>query len=128
MKINLINLGVTGSGRCAQGSLEILELLPHIYINDLQTLEKIYEKAKENPTKHNKVIYILKLTTDKIMRKYENPDLKFEKKEYYKHPEKFYSIFQDKYLKYLSVFVNAIYWEDRYPRLIRKKFLQNYYL
>ena len=105
-----------------------MELLPHIYINNLETLEKIYNKAKENPAKHNKVIYILKLTTDKIMRKYENPDLKYEKKEYYKHPEKFYSIFQDKYLKYLSVFINAIYWEDKYPRLIRKKFLQNYYL
>lgn len=118
---------MTGSGRCGTGSLEILELLPYIYLDSLEDLEKLYVDAKKNPSRYDKTIYLIHLTSDKIMRKSGDISSKFEKKEYYEHPERFECIFQKQFLKYLSVFVNGIYWDDRYPRLIQKKFLQNYY-
>jgi alpha-aminoadipic semialdehyde synthase len=43
----------------------------------------------------------------------------FDLQEYYSHPERFKGIF-DRYLPYLDVLVNCIYWEERYPRLITK--------
>lgn len=107
--------------------MEIVELLPHIHIDTLPDLEKLYKDAKAQPERYNKNIYIVHLTSDKIMRKIGDSSAQFEKSEYYKHPERFECIFQEKYLKFLSLFINGIYWDDRYPRLIQKKFLQNYY-
>lgn len=102
-------------------------MFPHSFVESAEELKTICEKAKINPEMYNKNIFIVKLTTDKIMRKVENPDAKFEKKEYYENPEKFKCILQEEYLPYLSLYVNAIYWDHRYPRLIKKKFLSEYY-
>ena len=88
---------------------------------------KFAKTQKKNPEFYNKNIFIVKLSTDKIMKKIENPEEKYEKQEYYDHPERFKSIFQDEYLPYLSLFVNGIYWDHRYPRLIQKKELTEYY-
>ena len=107
--------------------MEILEVLPHCKIETLDELEILYENAKAEPEKYNKVIYIINLTSSKIMRQTKDPNSSFNKQEYYDFPERFESIFQQKYLKYLSVFINCIYWEDRYPRLIQKQFLQQFW-
>ncbi|MFH1681374.1 MAG: hypothetical protein ABIH26_12125 [Candidatus Eisenbacteria bacterium] len=41
----------------------------------------------------------------------------FDLQEYYKEPSKYRGVFE-KHLPYLSVLVNAIYWEEKYPRLV----------
>ena len=107
--------------------MEILNLLPHSYVDTLEELKQICEDATINPEKYNKNIFIINLTTDKIMRKLEDPNAKFEKKEYYEHPERFKCIFQEEYLPYLSLFINGIYWDHRFPRLIKKDWLSGYY-
>ena len=61
------------------------------------------------------------------MKKIDKPEEKYEKQEYYDHPERFKCIFQEEYLPYLSLFVNGIYWDHRYPRMIKKKELAEYY-
>lgn len=96
-------------------------------MDNAQELKEICEKATINPELFNKNIFIVKLTSDKIMRKIDDPEAKFEKKDYYANPEKFKCIMQDEYLPYLSLFVNGIYWDHRYPRLIKKKELSEYY-
>lgn len=123
----LLTEGVSGTGRCATGSLEILTLLPHFFVETAEELKQICEKATVNPDFYNKNIFIVKLSTDKIMRKIEDPSAEFIKQEYYDHPEKFKCIFQEEYLPYLSLFVNGIYWDQRYPRLIKQSFLSDYY-
>ena len=50
-----------------------------------------------------------------------NPEEKFDLHDYYTHPEKYKSSFE-KYLPYLTVLVNCIYWDPRYPRLLTKDF------
>ncbi len=55
-----------------------------------------------------------------------NKGLKFDKKDYYKNPQNYRGIFQEIYLPCLSVVINCIYWADKFPRLITKKYLKNY--
>lgn len=43
----------------------------------------------------------------------------FELQDYYQHPEKYRGVFGD-YLPMLTVLVNCVYWEARYPRLVTK--------
>jgi alpha-aminoadipic semialdehyde synthase len=48
-----------------------------------------------------------------------SPDDGFELRDYYANPERFESIFET-YLPHLTVLVNCIYWDARYPRLVTK--------
>jgi alpha-aminoadipic semialdehyde synthase len=51
------------------------------------------------------------------------PDDQFDLLDYYQHPEKYRSQFEQ-YLPQLSIMVNCIYWDSRYPRLLTKDFAQ----
>ena len=104
-----------------------MELLPHSFIESKEELKKVCEEGLKHPEKYNKNIYIIKLTTDRIMRKIEDPGASFEKLEYYDHPERFQCTLMEDFLPYLSLFVNGIYWDHRYPRLIKKSWLTHYY-
>jgi alpha-aminoadipic semialdehyde synthase len=47
----------------------------------------------------------------------------FELQDYYDHPEKYDSQFE-RYLPHLSVLMNCMYWDDRYPRIVTKQYLK----
>lgn len=51
---------------------------------------------------------------------------RFELQDYYDHPEKYCSVFHT-YLPYLTLLVNCIYWEAKYPRLVTKADLKELY-
>jgi alanine dehydrogenase len=53
-----------------------------------------------------------------------SPDAAFDLQDYYNHPEKYRGVFQ-RYVPHLTVLVNAIYWTDRYPRLVTKAYLRD---
>jgi alanine dehydrogenase len=46
-------------------------------------------------------------------------DAPFELADYYRRPERYRSVFE-RYLPDLSMIVNCIYWEERYPRLVTR--------
>lgn len=117
-------VGVTGKGRCAEGSLEILRLFPHEYINP-EDLHNLYIEAKKNPKKHNKTIYIVNFVHKHFVENIKNPKI-FNKQDYYKNPQNYKGIFQKKYVHYLSLIINCIYWTDRYPKLLTGKYLKEY--
>jgi alpha-aminoadipic semialdehyde synthase len=48
-----------------------------------------------------------------------SPGGAFALQDYYDHPEKYRGVF-DRYLPHLTVLVNAIFWTERYPRLVTK--------
>jgi alpha-aminoadipic semialdehyde synthase len=48
----------------------------------------------------------------------------FELQDYYDHPEKYESRFEQ-YIPYLTVLVNCIYWSLDYPRLVAKNYLHS---
>jgi alpha-aminoadipic semialdehyde synthase len=50
----------------------------------------------------------------------------FDLEEYYQHPERFEDQFEQ-YIPHLSVLMNCMYWDDRYPRIVTKDYLEKLY-
>uniref|UniRef100_A0A803M8V2 Saccharopine dehydrogenase (NAD(+), L-glutamate-forming) n=1 Tax=Chenopodium quinoa TaxID=63459 RepID=A0A803M8V2_CHEQI len=67
---------------------------------------------------------ILKLLPHTFVDPSRLPEL-FEKADYYSHPEHYSPIFHERVAPYASVIVNCMYWEQRFPRLLTTKQLQD---
>ena len=50
-------------------------------------------------------------------------DTSFDLQDYYMHPERYRSVFEQ-YLPHLTILMNCIYWDARYPRFVTKAFLK----
>ncbi len=112
-EITPLIFGITGYGHVSQGAQEILDLLPVEIIEP----EEIDDLLKEARNHH--VVYKTILRQQHMARNRKNPDT-FDKLHYYAHPKEYDPIFNEFWPK-LSVLVNGIYWEERFPRLITKK-------
>ena len=109
-----ITVGFAGYGNVSQGAQHILDLLePHaVEPGDIAELEagKLY-----------KVVF-----KEEHMAEPKDRSERFDLQTYYNHPEQFQPTF-DRYLDHLSVLVNCIYWEERYPRLVTNQDLRRLY-
>ncbi len=101
-------VGFSGYGQVAKGAQEIFDLLP------CRTLAP--DKLAEAKPWHG---FYKTVFTEADMFAPRQADETFNLTEYYRHPEKYRSRF-DGYLSYLTVLVNGIYWDQRYPRLVTK--------
>lgn len=101
--------GVTSKGRVAQGALEILELLPHEYVEPDQ-LDSI-------PQDDNTKIYITVLTQKDLVERKDGEVGEFDKQHYYENPDMYKSKFHIYYDK-ITFLVNCMYWEAKFPRVI----------
>ncbi len=112
--------GFIGYGHVSQGAQEIFDLLPHETI-EAHKVPEFFERRKFSDKKLYKVVF---KESDLVVPR----DLKaqFNLQEYYQTPEKYTGIFKN-YLPYFTVLVNGIYWEEKYPRLITKSFLKNWF-
>jgi len=110
-------IGFTGYGNVSQGAQEIASLLPikEILPDELPGLHK-HAHLPDN------IVYKVVFKEEHIVEP-KNPEDKFDLQDYYQHPEKYKSSFE-KYLPYLSVLVNCIYWDPRYPRLLTKDYTE----
>jgi len=109
--------GFAGYGRVSQGAQEIFDLLPFEQISP-GAIEEFAGKKDYSSYTLYKIIF-----KEEDMVEPLSPDLAFELQDYYDNPQKYRSIFK-KYLPYLSILVNCIYWEPRYPRFVTKSFLK----
>ena len=91
--------------------------LPTIEIAPDQ-IEEIFNNKKEDRRHVYKVVF-----KEQDMVKPKETGVEFELQDYYTHPEKYESN-MEAYLPYLTVLVNCIYWEPRYPRVLTKAFLK----
>ena len=109
--------GVTGYGHVSAGAQEILDLLPHKQISpyEISSLDKQSDFSKRHIFK---VVFKEEHMVEPI-----SSGNHFDLKDYYDHPEKYRSQFEN-YIPHLTVLVNCIYWDDRYPRLVTNKFLK----
>jgi alpha-aminoadipic semialdehyde synthase len=100
---------VTGTGRVAQGIIEVLEQLPHVKVDpeDLPTYK----------SENNKEIVISIFTAKNLVKKIKDDGSPFDKAHYYSHSEEYESKF-DEYLPYVDWLINGIYWEAKYPRVL----------
>ena len=53
-------------------------------------------------------------------------DAQFVLQDYYQRPENYRGVFE-KYLPHMDLLMNTIYWEERYPRLVTKKWAKTQY-
>ena len=106
--------GFTGYGNVSKGAQEIFDILPHESIAP-EDLAAFMKSTRYSRRKLYKVVFAEEDLVVPVDRK-----AKFELQDYYEHPEKYRGIFEQ-YLPQLTVLVNGIYWDARYPRLVTKK-------
>lgn len=113
-------LGIAGYGNVARGVQEMLDLLPVI---EIEPNEVATTAASTNYSRHH--IYKTVFKEWHMVEPIE-PGATFDLQDYYTHPEKYKGVF-GQYLPHLNVLVNAIYWTERYPRLVTKAYLKELY-
>jgi alpha-aminoadipic semialdehyde synthase len=112
--------GISGYGNVSHGVQEILDLLPIKEISPNEIFPLV-EGAEYSKNHIYKVVFKEEHTVEPIF----SVD-RFELQDYYDHPEKYRSKFET-YIPHLSLFVNCIYWDKRYPKLVTKKYLKQLY-
>jgi alpha-aminoadipic semialdehyde synthase len=112
--------GVAGYGNVARGVWEILDLLP------MEEIEpKEVASLAEGSDYATDVIYEVVFKEEHTVEPI-SPDHQFELQDFYDHPEKYRGTFES-YVPYLTLIVNCVYWEEKYPRLVTKEYLRQLY-
>jgi len=109
--------GFTGYGHVSQGAQEIFGLLPFEEIGP----EDINSFVSGKSYSSNRVYKAIYREEHLVAPKF--AAARFELQDYYDHPEKYKSVFED-HLPHLTVVVNGIYWMPKYPKFITKSFLK----
>jgi saccharopine dehydrogenase (NAD+, L-lysine-forming) len=109
-------VGFAGYGNVSRGAQEIFDLLPYKVLS----ADAMIEMA-ENFSSDNLNLFKVVFSEDDIVRPRQGI---FALQDYYAHPENYESKFEN-YLPLLSILVNCIYWDDKYPRLVSKEYLRN---
>jgi alanine dehydrogenase len=111
LKLPLIKIAVTGSGRVAHGILEIMNLMeiheaePEEYRTTEFTYPVYVHLKGEN-------LYVNKLTG------------RYTRKEFHEHPERYKCLFSD-YLYETDILLNGVYWQQNIPRLFEMEDMKN---
>ena len=103
LKIPLVKIAVTGSGRVAHGILEIMNLMeiheaePDEYkTTDFAYPVYVHLKGED--------LYVNQLTG------------KYTRKEFHEHPERYQCLFEN-YISETDILLNGVYWYNKIPRL-----------
>ena len=112
-------IGFTGNGNVSKGAQEICGLLPVKEISPEKLLNLHLRKHLPD-----NIIYKVIFNEEDL---YENlRGEPFDLHDYYASPWNYKSVFE-KYIPHLSVLINCIYWDKRYPRLVTKEYLKKAY-
>ena len=103
LKVPLVKIAVTGSGRVAHGILEIMNLM------------EIHEAEPEEykTTEFAYPVYVHLKGEDLYVSKVTG---KYTRKEFHEHPENYECVFKD-YISETDILLNGVYWYDQIPRL-----------
>ena len=113
-------IGIAGYGNVSRGAQEILDLLPHEEVAPSR-LSDLFESLRSADHRVYKVVFREEDMVEPLMSCEQ-----FDLQRYYDHPDEFRSRFES-YIPYLTVLINAIYWESRYPRLLTRKCIKQLY-
>ena len=112
-----LTVGIAGYGNVSRGAQEILDLLPTI---DVEPEELGAIATSTDFSRHHIYKAVFK---EWHMVEPAAAGQPFQLQDYYDHPEKYKGVFEQ-YVPNLDVLVNAIYWTERYPRLVTKAYLR----
>ncbi len=114
-------IGITGYGNVSNGAMEISALLP---IQEIEPSDLL--KLKEKGKAPNNVLYKVVFKEEHISQPLKQ-DSHFDLHDYYQNPQ-FYRNAFEKYIPHLSVLVNGMYWDSRYPKIVTKAYLEKLYM
>ena len=115
-----LTIGFTGYGNVSIGAQEIANLLPVKEISP-----EILLTLKDRDHLPNNLIYKIVFKEEDLSEPIDHAQ-EFELHDYYAHPEKYRSQFE-KYIPHLTVLMNCMYWDTRYPRIVTKDYLEKLY-
>jgi saccharopine dehydrogenase (NAD+, L-lysine forming) len=116
-EITPLTIGFTGYGNVSQGAQEIAGLLPVREISPKALLD-----LRNRPNLPRNVLYKIVFKESDLSAPVDS-NTKFELQDYYAHPEKYRSVFE-KYIPHLTLLMNCMYWDSRYPKIVTKDYLE----
>ncbi|MCK5559916.1 MAG: hypothetical protein KAJ51_04960, partial [Thermoplasmata archaeon] len=110
-------IGVMGYGNVSRGAQELLDALP---VKELAAAEvsTFMERGEFARNLVYKVVFKEEDMVEPVSDEYS-----FELHDYWDHPEKYRSKFEP-YIPHMTILMNCIYWDERYPRFISKSKLK----
>jgi len=109
--------GFSGYGHTSKGAQEVFDILPNQKV-DAEDLDAFMNTCGHKNNRLYKVVF-----KEEDMVEPKDDKHLFDLLDYYKNPEKYRSRFS-KYLKHLTVLINCIYWEPKYPKFIKNSELK----
>jgi len=109
-------IGFTGYGNVSQGAQEICGFLP---IKEISP-EKLLSLHLRKKLPDNLIYKVIFKEGDLVEHVDGDP---FDLHDYYSNPQNYRSKFE-KYIPHLSMLINCVYWDERYPRLVTKSYLK----
>lgn len=111
-------IGFTGYGNVSQGAQEILNLLPNKEISP----EKLLQLRKRKNLPDN-IVYKVVFREEHLSKPVDSAK-DFDLDDYYHNPQNYVNDFEQ-YLPHLSILMNCMYWDARYPRILTKAWLKD---
>lgn len=119
-QITPLTFAITGYGNVSKGAQEILGLLPVESISPVE-LKKIERTGDYSVKKVYKTVF-----KEEDLSVPKDPEQKFILQDYYDHPENYQDQFEQ-YIPFVSCLMNCMYWDDRYPIIVTKDYLEKLY-
>ena len=112
--------GFSGYGNVSQGAQQIFDLLPVEAVAP-DELPALLQRSNPVRDRFFKVVFREEHLVEPVQE-----GATFELQDYYDHPERYRSIFE-RHAPHLSLFINAVYWTEAYPRLLSSSFLKSWF-
>ena len=112
-----LTIGFTGYGNVSNGAQEIAALLP---VKEI-TPEELLALNKHDKLPNNVLYKVVFKEWD--ISKPKDAQTEFDLNHYYTHPEMYINDFEQ-YIPNLTILMNCMYWDDRYPRIVTKNYLE----
>ncbi|MBI5498677.1 MAG: hypothetical protein HY907_00415 [Deltaproteobacteria bacterium] len=106
-------VGVTGYGHVAGGAMEVLEALGAREVA-VEDLPRLFEPGGADARTVYRVTFREEHTVEPVAA-----GARFELAEYFEHPERYRGVFE-RHVPSLTVILNCVYWDAKYPRLVTK--------
>jgi alpha-aminoadipic semialdehyde synthase len=109
-------IGILGYGNVARGVQEILACLP---------VEEVEPRMLPRLPRSNRILYTVVFREEDTVEP-TDPSSPLSLPDYLRNPER-YRPNLARHLPYLTVMVNAVYWEKRFPRLVTREGIEHLY-
>ena len=114
-ELSPLTVGFLGYGNVSKGAQEVFDLLPFKTVQADQLEQSIDKIAADNHC-----LFKIVFKEEDIVKPLSGT---FNLQNYYDHPERFSSVFNN-YLPNLKILINCIFWTEKFPRFVTKENLK----